>query len=29
LKINKVILNGWSFGGAVAQKIADMDPELV
>ena len=29
LKINKVILNGWSFGGAVVQKIADIAPELV
>ena len=28
LKIQKVILNGWSFGGTVAQKTAELAAEL-
>ena len=29
LKVKKAILNGWSFGGAVVQKTAEMAPELI
>lgn len=29
LKINKAILNGWSFGGAISQKVAELAPEIV
>ena len=29
LKIEKAIVNGWSFGGTIAQKVAEMAPELV
>lgn len=29
LKIEKAIVNGWSFGGAISQKVAEMAPELV
>lgn len=26
LKINKAIVNGWSFGGAISQKVAELAP---
>ena len=29
LKVEKAILNGWSFGGAISQKVAELAPALV
>ena len=29
LKIEKAIINGWSFGGSIGQKVAEMAPGLV
>lgn len=29
LDLKKIIINGWSFGGTVSQKVAEIAPDLV
>lgn len=29
LGVKKTVLNGWSFGGAIAQKVGEIKPDLV
>jgi pimeloyl-ACP methyl ester carboxylesterase len=29
LKLSNIVLVGWSFGGAISQKVCELDPQLV